>query len=190
MRSAAADATQKRPQSKNIQFVLEGGSPHDRSRIPLGCGRCWHTSLKVLVLSLLVAAGIWIFRVRSNSSRCGTPAWFSLLVAMWMLPLLTAVLPQPAVAFADSAGMPCCQIVSKNPWQPSNQRRPLHPEPEASAEPSQPRVGIDQPVVGRRETPSFQRESEFDSRPSDVARTRPTSAGLVQRSSIENWPRQ
>jgi beta-lactamase regulating signal transducer with metallopeptidase domain len=142
-------------------------------------------SLKVLVLSLLVAAGIWIFRVRNSAVRHA--AWFSLLVAMWMLPLLTAVLPSLLLPLPAPLGALLPNRVEK-PFASVEPTQTLHPEPEASAEPSQPRVGIDQPVVGRRETPSFQRESEFDSRPSDVARTRPTSAGLVQRSTRELAP--
>jgi beta-lactamase regulating signal transducer with metallopeptidase domain len=142
-------------------------------------------SLKVLVLSLLVAAGIWIFRVRNSAVRHA--AWFSVLLALWTLPLLTAVLPSLLLPLPAPLGALLPDRVEK-PLASVEPKQTVDLEPEASAEPSQPRVGVHQPVAGRRETPSFQREIEFDSRASDVARTRLASANLVERSTRDAVP--
>jgi hypothetical protein len=74
-------------------------------------------SLKVILLALLVAAGIWIFRVRNSAVRHA--AWFSVLLALSGLPLLTVVLPSLQFPVPARLGFLLPGRV-ENLWQPSN----------------------------------------------------------------------
>jgi hypothetical protein len=129
-------------------------------------------SLKVILLAVLVAAGIWIFRVRNSGVRHA--AWFSVLLAMWTLPLLTAIVPSLLFPLPARLGFLLPGRAEK-PLAAVEPTRTDGPELDALAAPRDARVDVGERVVARRETPSFDRELKAAGQSRSVGPARQTS---------------